>query len=52
MNDDFANNSIMFLPLATACLVLPFAAFKKPQRYFVLFAVVLSIAGFFVAFGG
>ncbi|HEU0047382.1 MAG TPA: hypothetical protein VFQ43_07235 [Nitrososphaera sp.] len=47
MNDDFANNAIMFLPLATACLVLPFVAFKKPQRYFALGAVSLSIVAFF-----
>jgi hypothetical protein len=52
VNDDFANNSLMFLPLVIACLSLPFVAFKKPQRYFALFAVVLSIAAFFVAFGG
>jgi len=47
MNDDFANNAIMFLPLATACLVLPFVAFKKPQRYFALGAISLSIVAFF-----
>lgn len=47
MNDDFANNAIMFLPLGTACLVLPFVAFKKPQRYFALGAVSLSIVVFF-----
>jgi hypothetical protein len=52
MSDDLGNNSAMFLPLVIACLALPFVAFKKRQRYIVLFAVVLSIAAFFVAFGG
>lgn len=46
-NDDFVNNAIMFLPLVTACLILPFVAFKKPQRYFALGAVSLSIVAFF-----
>lgn len=46
INDDFASNSIMFWPLSTACSVLALVAFKKPQRYFVLFAVVLSIVAF------
>src|SRR5215813_779942 len=45
-NDDFANNSIMFWPLSTGCSVLALVAFRKPQRYFVLFAVVLSIVAF------
>jgi hypothetical protein len=47
INDDFGNNSLMFLPLCIACLALPFAAFAKPQRYLVMFAVLLSIAAFF-----
>ena len=46
INDDFGNNSIMFLPLCIACLALPFAAFPKPQRYLVMFAITLSIAAF------
>jgi hypothetical protein len=50
MSDDFSNNDAMLLPLVVACLALPFVAFKRPQRYIVLFAVVLSIVGFFLAF--
>lgn len=46
INDEFANNSIMFWPLSTACSVLALVAFKRPQRYFLLFAVVLSIVAF------
>ena len=46
INDEFGNNSIMFLPLCIACLALPFVAFPKPQRYLVIFAVTLSIAAF------
>ena len=42
----------MFPPLVIACLALPFVAFNKPQRYIVLFAVLLSIVGFFVASRG
>jgi len=49
MGDDFSNNSATFWPLVIACLALPFVVFKKYQRYLVLFAVVLSIAAFFVA---
>ena len=45
-NDEFANNSIMFWPLSTACSVLALVTFKKPQRYFVLLAVILSIVAF------
>ena len=46
MNDDVANNAIMLLPLVIACFVLPFVAFKKPQRYFALVPVSLSIVVF------
>ena len=47
INDDFANNSIMLLPLAIVCLVLPFVAFKRPHRYIALSAVSLVIVAFF-----
>ena len=47
INDDFANNSILFWPLSTACSVLALVVFKRPERYFVLCAVVLSIVAFF-----
>jgi hypothetical protein len=47
INDDFANNALMFLPLLVVCLALPFAVFPKPKRYLVMFAVLLSIAVFF-----
>jgi hypothetical protein len=46
INDEFGNNSIMFLPLAIACLLLPFVAFKKPHRYFALGTVSLGIVAF------
>ena len=46
-NDDFANNAIMLLQLVIACLVLPFVAFKKPQRYVALVGVSLSLVVFF-----
>src|SRR5215475_5290531 len=46
INDEFPNNAIMFLPLTAACIVLAFAAFKKPRRYFVLIAVILGTAAF------
>ncbi len=49
-SDDFANNDAMFWPLVIACLSLPFAAFKKPQRYIVLSAIILSLAAFLFAF--
>jgi len=47
INDDFGNNSLMFLPLCIACLAVPFAAFPKPQRFIVILAVLVNIAAFF-----
>jgi hypothetical protein len=47
INDEFGNNSILLWPLAIVSLVLPFVAFKKPQRYLALGAVSLVIVAFF-----
>lgn len=43
-SDDFANNDVMFWPLVIVCLTLPFAAFKKHQRYIVLSAIIIRFS--------